>query len=184
MAADDDCHFAIAAVTSDFQGAHGAPPGAVGLCQHSNALPLLLALLGAGGMEAHVEDLIALSKEMDRHEILSEEEQHCPAPAGSPVVDRTHFPPPSAHCFPAPQSHSLLSRSMSTTSSEPQAEATSQLCRLHLAPCVALLFGQNKVKLSSRKEAKPVSLVPYQKKSPLPTALVLPKGVSSELGAV
>lgn len=95
MAADDDCHFAITAVTSDFWVARGAPWGAVGLCWHSSVLPLLLALLGAGGMGAHVEDLIALSKEADGHEILSEEEQHCPAPAVSLVVDKTRFPSPS-----------------------------------------------------------------------------------------
>ncbi|KAK4825940.1 hypothetical protein QYF61_003452 [Mycteria americana] len=105
-------------------------------------------------MEAHVEELIALSEEVDGHEILSEEEQHCPAPAGSLVADRTHFLPPSAHRFPASQSHRLLSRSMSAASSEPQAGATSQLRRLRLAPCVtSLLFGQNEVKLSSHKEA-------------------------------
>ena len=100
MATDDNCHFAITAVTSDFRVACGAPPGAVGLCWHSNALRLLLALLGAGGMETHVKDLIALSEEADEHEILSEEEQHCPAPAGSLVVDTTRFPLPPAHCFP------------------------------------------------------------------------------------
>lgn len=91
MAADKECYFAIMAVTLDFRVARGAPGGAVGLCQHSSTLPLLLALLCAGGMEDHAEDLTALSTEVDRHEMLSEEEQHCPALAGSLVVDRTHF---------------------------------------------------------------------------------------------
>lgn len=118
MATDENCHFAITAVTSNFQVACGALPRTVGLCWHSNVLPLLLALLGAGGMEAHVEDQIALPEEAGGHAILSEEKQRCPAPAGSLVVDMTRFPPRSAHRFPASGSHSLLSRSMSATSSE------------------------------------------------------------------
>lgn len=66
MATDDDCHFAIIPVTSDFQGAHGAPQGAVDLCRHSYALPLLLALLGAGDMEAMWRTpLPSLRKQMD-----------------------------------------------------------------------------------------------------------------------
>lgn len=78
MATNDDCHFAVTSMTSDSHVAYGASPGAVGQCWHSKALPLLLALLGAGGIEAHMEDLIALSEKADGHEILSEEKWHCP----------------------------------------------------------------------------------------------------------
>lgn len=115
-------HFVITAVTSDFQVVCGAPRGA-----GVSASATVPSHSSWPSWKAHVENLISLSEEVGGHQILSEEEQHCPTPAGSLIVDRTHFLPPSAHYLPASWIHTLLSRSVSATVSEPQTGAASNI---------------------------------------------------------
>lgn len=142
VATDNNWHFAITAMTSDFCVAAAGPWGA--LCGHSITLLLLLGHLVAGD-----------TVEVDGHQILSEQEWCCPTPAGKWTQNV------SLH----QQLKATISHCMSASLSELQAGTTCQLHWLHLAlhVCIFSLFGQNKVNLYYHKEARPVTCIPYQK---------------------
>lgn len=130
---------------------------AVGLCQHSNACPLLLGLLGCGDNDVQVEDLTALPKKANGHE---EKEKHCPSPAGTPVADTTWF----LHPLPTASQKFIATIPCQSLLLQPHLNrAWEPLHQLHLAPRVDakaghhnvnFLFHQNKAKLSPRKRTK------------------------------
>lgn len=147
-------------------------PRSSGSLSAQQCLPLLLALLDCGDKEVQVEDLAAVPKKASGHETHSEEEEHRPSPAGTPVAYPTcslqHLPTDSQKCAATIPCQGLCLQPCLNHAWEP-------LHQLHLAPHVNLLFYQNRAKLSLHKVAMTVSLVPYKRNLCCHKSLHFPK---------